>query len=105
MSETTFNLDSPATSDNQYFILVRFDYSSDLLAFLFSVDKSIGSGCFFPDLDPPPRKLNWPCSHNGNDQFTMITDRIRNIIRSGNWLSKFSINRNFYRFVYDFLVY
>ena len=23
-----------------------------LLAFLFSVDKSIGSGCFFPDLDP-----------------------------------------------------
>jgi hypothetical protein len=25
---------------------------ADLLAFLFSVDKSIGSGSFFPDLDP-----------------------------------------------------
>ena len=26
--------------------------NADLLAFLFSVDKSIGSGCFFPGLDP-----------------------------------------------------
>jgi hypothetical protein len=30
---------------------ISFSYA-DLLAFLFSVDKSIGSGCFFPDLDP-----------------------------------------------------
>jgi hypothetical protein len=30
---------------------LSFSYA-DLLAFLFSVDKSIGSGCFFPDLDP-----------------------------------------------------
>ena len=29
---------------------LSFSYS-DLLAFLFSVDKSIGSGCFFPGLD------------------------------------------------------
>jgi hypothetical protein len=29
VSETTFNLDSPATSNNQYFILVRFYYSSN----------------------------------------------------------------------------
>jgi hypothetical protein len=28
---------------------LSFSYA-DLLAFLFSVDKSIGSGCFFPDL-------------------------------------------------------
>ena len=27
MTKTTFNLDSPATSNNQYFILVRFYYS------------------------------------------------------------------------------
>jgi hypothetical protein len=27
VTETTFNLDSPATSNNQYFILVRFYYS------------------------------------------------------------------------------
>ena len=30
---------------------LSFSYA-DLLAFLFSVDKSIGSGCFFPCLDP-----------------------------------------------------
>ena len=29
VTETTFNLDSPATSNNQYFILVRFYYSSN----------------------------------------------------------------------------
>ena len=29
---------------------LSFSYA-DLLAFLFSVDKSIGSGCFFPDID------------------------------------------------------
>ena len=29
MTETTFNLDSPATLNNQYFILVRFYYSSN----------------------------------------------------------------------------
>jgi hypothetical protein len=28
MTETTFNLDSPATSNNQYFILVRFYYGN-----------------------------------------------------------------------------
>jgi hypothetical protein len=28
----TFNLDSPATSNNQYFILVRFYYSSILIS-------------------------------------------------------------------------
>ena len=30
---------------------LSFSYA-DLLACLFSVDKSIGSGCFSPDLDP-----------------------------------------------------
>jgi hypothetical protein len=30
---------------------LSFSYA-DILAFLFSVDKSIGSGCFFQDLDP-----------------------------------------------------
>ena len=30
---------------------ISFSYA-DPLAFLFYVDKSIGSGCFFPDLDP-----------------------------------------------------
>jgi hypothetical protein len=29
---------------------LSFSYA-DLLAFFFSVEKSIGSGCFFPDLD------------------------------------------------------
>ena len=29
VTETTFNLDSPATSNNQHFILVRFYYSSN----------------------------------------------------------------------------
>ena len=29
VTEITFNLDSPATSNNQYFILVRFYYSSN----------------------------------------------------------------------------
>jgi hypothetical protein len=29
VTDTTFNLDSPATSNNQYFILVRFYYSSN----------------------------------------------------------------------------
>jgi hypothetical protein len=29
VTKTTFNLDSPATSNNQYFILVRFYYSSN----------------------------------------------------------------------------
>ena len=28
MTETTFNLDSPATSNNQYFILVRLYYGT-----------------------------------------------------------------------------
>jgi hypothetical protein len=38
-------------------------------------------------------------------QFTTITDRIRNKIRNGYWFPKFSINRNFYRFAYDFWLY
>jgi hypothetical protein len=29
VTETTFNLDIPATSNNQYFILLRFYYSSN----------------------------------------------------------------------------
>jgi hypothetical protein len=49
---------------------LSFSYA-DLLAFLFSVDKSIGSGCFFPDLDP---SVNLICSHNGNDQITIYND-------------------------------
>ena len=127
MTETTFNLDSPATSNNQYFILVRFYYSSneyfdikssfvlfilsfhfrlkdrpgrlsfsyaDLLAFLFSVDKLIGSGCFFPDLDPSINLIGHAAiTEMIKLQFTTITDRIRNKIRNGNWFPKFSINR------------
>jgi hypothetical protein len=100
---------------------LSFSYAT-LLAFLFSVNKSMGSGCFFPDLDPSVNwfmgellgyircwgsismlfwwwfsttvgegrlwerlriysgklfiaiKLNWPCSHNGNDQITIYND-------------------------------
>jgi hypothetical protein len=32
-------------------------------------------------------------------QFTMITDRIRNKIRNGNWFPKFSINRKEQKFL------
>jgi hypothetical protein len=32
-------------------------------------------------------------------QFTMITDRIRNKIRNGNWFPKFSINRKELKFL------
>jgi hypothetical protein len=47
---------SPVGPRGQNFLKERpgrlsFSYAN-LLAFLFSVDKSIGSGCFFPDLDP-----------------------------------------------------
>jgi hypothetical protein len=56
---------------------------------LFFVDKLIGSGCFFPDLDP---SVNW-FGHAAiremiKLQFTTITDRIRNKIRNGNWFRK-----------------
>ena len=118
MTETTFNLDSPATSNNQYLILVRFYYSSneyfdikssfvcsfcpsifdyaDLLAFLFSVDKSIGSGCFFPDLDPSVNLIGRAAiTEMIKLQFTTITDRIRNKIRNGNWF----INRKEQKFL------
>ena len=74
-------------------------YYADLLAFLFVVDKSIGSGCFFPGLDRTPqlRKLGLfghaAITKMIKLQFTTNTDRIRNKIRNGNWFSKFSINR------------
>ena len=48
---------------------LSFSYA-DLLAFLFSVDKSIGSGHFFPDLDPSVNLTG----HNGNDQITIYND-------------------------------
>ena len=139
VTETTFNLDSTATSNNQYFILVRFYYSSNeyfdiksssslvtenhqrtdvylsrhlfvhfvlpfsikgpprsplLLAFLFSVGKSIGSGCFFPDVYPSVNLIGHAAiTEMIKLQFTTITDRIQNKIRNGNWFPKFSINR------------
>ena len=84
---------------------LSFSYA-DLLAFLFSVDKSIGSGCFFPDLDPSVNLIGHAAiTEMIKIQFTMITDRIRNKIRNGNWFPKFSINRKeqkFYRFAFDF---
>ena len=62
--------------------------------FLFSVDKSIGSGCFFPDLDPSVNLIDHAAiTEMIKLQFTPITDRIRNKIRNGNWFPKFSINR------------
>ena len=74
------------------------------LAFLFSVDKSIGSGCFFPDLDPSVNLIGHAAiTEMIKLQFTTITDRIRNKFQNGNWFPKFSINRkeqNFFRFVY-----
>ena len=129
VTETTFNLDNPATSNNQYFILLRFYYSSneyfdmkywsshlfvhfvlpflikglpgclsfscaDFLAFLFSEDISIASGCFFPGLDPSVSLIGHAAiTEMIKLQFTMIIDRIRNKIRYGNWFPKFSINR------------
>jgi hypothetical protein len=79
----------------------RFSFSyANHLAFLFFVDKSIGSGCFFPDLDP---SVNWfghaAITEMIKLQFTTITDRIRNKIRNGNWFLKFSINRKEQKFL------
>jgi hypothetical protein len=71
---------------------------ADLLAFLFSVDKSIGSGCFFPDLDPSVNLIGHAAIII-KLQFTTITDRIRNKIRDGNWFPKFSINRKEQKFL------
>jgi hypothetical protein len=64
--------------------------------FLFSVDtcKAIGSGCFFPDLDPSVNLIGYAAiTEMIKLQFTTITDRIRNKIRNGNWFAKFSIKR------------
>ena len=71
-----------------------------LLAFLFSVDKSIGSGCFFPGLDPSVNLIGHATiTEMIKLQFTTITDRIRNKIRNGNWFPKFSINRKEQKFL------
>jgi hypothetical protein len=45
-----------------------FSYA-DFLAFLFSVDKSIGSGRFFPDLDPSVNLIDYAA-----DQITIYND-------------------------------
>jgi hypothetical protein len=61
---------------------------------LCSVDKSIGSGCFFPDLDPSVNLIGHAAIMEMIKlQFTAITERIRNKIRNGNWFPKFSINK------------
>ena len=68
--------------------------------FLFSVDKSIGSGCFFPDLDPSVNLIGHAAiTEMIKLQFTTITDRIRKKIRNGNWFPKFSINRKEQKFL------
>jgi hypothetical protein len=78
---------------------ISFSYA-DPLAFLFSVDKSIGSGCFFPDLDPSVNLIGHAAiTEMIKLQFTTITDRIRNKIRNGNWFPKFSINRKEQKFL------
>ena len=67
---------------------------------LFSVDKSIGSGCFFPDLDHSVNLIGHAAiTEMIKLQFTTITDRIRNKIRNGNWFPKFSINRKEQKFL------
>ena len=78
---------------------LSFSYAN-LLAFLFSVDKSIGSGCFFPDLDPSVNLIGHAAiTEMIKLQFTTITDRIRNKIRNGNWFPKFGINRKEQKFL------
>ena len=74
--------------------------------FLFSVDKSIGSGCFFfPDLDPSVNLIGHAAiTEMVKLQFTTITDRIRNKIRNGNWFPKFSINRKEQKFLLNCLL-
>ena len=70
-----------------------------LLVFLFSVDKSIGSGCFFPDLDPSVNLIGHAAiTEMIKLQFT-ITDRIRKKIRNGKWFPKFSINKKEHKFL------
>ena len=62
---------------------LSFSYA-DLLAFLFSVDKSIGSGCFFPGLDPSVNLIGHVAiTEMIKLQFTTITDRIQNKSRMG----------------------
>ena len=79
--------------------LISFSYA-DPLAFLFSVDISIGSGCFFPDLDPSVNLIGHAAiTEMIKLQFTTITDRIQNKIRNGNWFPKFSINRKEQKFL------
>ena len=66
----------------------------------YSLDKSIGSGCFFPDLDPSVNLIGHAAiTEMIKLQFTTITDRIRNKIRNGNWFPKFSINRKEEKFL------
>jgi hypothetical protein len=78
---------------------LSFSYA-DILAFLFSVDKSIGSGCFFQDLDPSVNLIGHAAiTEMIKLQFTTITDRIQNKIREGNWFPKFSINRKEQKFL------
>ena len=91
-------------------MFLKFDpyrvWCSIFIPNLFSVDKSIGSGCLFPDLDPAVNLIGHAAiTEMIKLQFTTITDRIRNKIRNGYWFPKFSINRNFYRFAYDFWLY
>jgi hypothetical protein len=54
-------------------------------------NKSIGSGCFFPDLDPSVNLIGHAAiTEMIKLQFTTITDRIRNKIRNGNSISSIS---------------
>jgi hypothetical protein len=70
---------------------LSFSYA-DLLAFLFSLDKSIGSGCFVPGLDPSVDLIGGAAITEMIKLQFKITDRIRNKIkRNGNWFPKFKV--------------
>ena len=78
---------------------LSFSYA-DLLAFVFSLDKSIGSVCFFPGLDPFVYLIGHATiTEMIKLQFTTTTDKMRNKIRNGNWFPKFSINRKEQKFL------
>jgi hypothetical protein len=73
---------------------VASPFHADLLAFLFSVDKT--------DLDPSVNLIDHAAIKEMIKlQFTTITDRIRNKIRNGNWFPKFSIST--YNGVFPFI--
>jgi hypothetical protein len=57
---------------------ISFSYA-DPLAFLFSVDKSIGSGCFFPDLDPSVNLIG----HANDRQTFLLLGAVKNKISVG----------------------